>query len=240
MCAFFGSSAASSAAACAASCASRAARRQRLHRRRAAACSKLRRVQVSFIGVHDQTTWRITSGWNTREPTRFQVAAIDRPSRQFVPSAASEYSYGVRYCPGASWSLIGAARRRTPGWRCAHCPPRCSARSGGSANPRPRLEFDAHASLIDSDGFARASVNSSPSFTGARAGGIVAAQSARRKLMTTEQQHTHDAQCAAGRATPGKIQNGSGITEPVSPGLRLTETTVAFGKKLNSDALAQV
>ena len=35
-------------------------------------------------------------------------------------------------------------------------------------------------------------------------------------------------------------QKGSGITEPVSPGLLLTETTVAFGKKLNSEALAQV
>ena len=35
-------------------------------------------------------------------------------------------------------------------------------------------------------------------------------------------------------------QNGSGITEPVSPGLLFTETTVALGKKLNSDALAQV
>jgi hypothetical protein len=35
-------------------------------------------------------------------------------------------------------------------------------------------------------------------------------------------------------------QNGSGITEPLSPGLRFTDTTVALGKKLNSEALAQV
>jgi hypothetical protein len=31
-----------------------------------------------------------------------------------------------------------------------------------------------------------------------------------------------------------------GTTDPVSPGLRLTDTTVALGKKLNSEALAQV
>lgn len=38
----------------------------------------------------------------------------------------------------------------------------------------------------------------------------------------------------------GKAQNGSAITEPVSAGWRFTDTTVALGKKLNSEALAQV
>ena len=39
-------------------------------------------------------------------------------------------------------------------------------------------------------------------------------------------------------AAPG--YNGNGITVPVSPGVALTATTVALGKKLNSEALAQV
>ena len=37
-----------------------------------------------------------------------------------------------------------------------------------------------------------------------------------------------------------QAQDGSGTTVPVSPARRLTDTTVAFGKKLNSEALAQV
>ena len=41
-------------------------------------------------------------------------------------------------------------------------------------------------------------------------------------------------------AAPRQAQNGSGTTEPVSPARRFTDTTVAFGKKLNSEALAQV
>src|SRR6185503_15117464 len=56
---------------------------------------------------------------------------------------------------------------------------------------------------------------------------------------TDDQGQPHAAQCACA-ARRGQLQNGSGITEPVSPGRRLTEITVAFGKKLNSEALAQV
>src|SRR5467141_4225752 len=37
-----------------------------------------------------------------------------------------------------------------------------------------------------------------------------------------------------------RLYGGHGVTLPVSPGPRLTDTTVALGKKLNSEALAQV
>ena len=46
----------------------------------------------------------------------------------------------------------------------------------------------------------------------------------------------------ADQALPRGIRrySGHGVTLPVSPGRRLTDTTVALGKKLNSEALAQV
>jgi len=68
-----------------------------------------------------------------------------------------------------------------------------------------------------------------------------------KQRQTGNQEDTHE-RSLRGAARPYKIgngskrtdQNGSGITDPVSPGCRFTETTVALGKKLNSEALAQV
>ncbi len=47
---------------------------------------------------------------------------------------------------------------------------------------------------------------------------------------------------SAAAATVGAVLQGPAYysTPPASPALRFTATTVAFGKKLNSEALAQV